>query len=156
MNQRYTKELLEEVVRKSCSVQHVMRNLGLKLAGGTHSHISKKIRKFEIDTSHFIEQGLNAGEHHKGGPDKLHFSAILVYDRRNGLKERTSRLRNALIEAGVPHKCAVCNSDPEWLGKPLTLQIDHANGDNLDNSPENVRFLCPNCHSQTETFNKRK
>jgi hypothetical protein len=45
-----------------------------------------------------------------------------------------------------------CGQGPEWNGKTLVLQLDHENGDCTDNRLENLRFLCPNCHSQTETF----
>jgi len=49
-------------------------------------------------------------------------------------------------------RCALCGNSGEWQGKPLTLQLDHANGRYDDNRLENLRWLCPNCHSQTETF----
>ncbi|MBS1722698.1 MAG: HNH endonuclease [Armatimonadetes bacterium] len=48
--------------------------------------------------------------------------------------------------------CELCGQEPVWNGATLTLQIDHVNGDRLDNRLENLRILCPNCHSQTETF----
>lgn len=68
---------------------------------------------------------------------------------------RTSRqvvkrvvLQHDLLE----YKCFNCNVKNKWNGKELVLQLDHINGINNDNRIENLRFLCPNCHSQTETY----
>lgn len=61
------------------------------------------------------------------------------------------RLRECLIEMGREYRCESCGMDPEWQGKPLTLHVDHISGDWHDNSPKNVRFSCPNCHSQYPT-----
>lgn len=44
----------------------------------------------------------------------------------------------------------------EWQGYPIMLELDHINGKHSDNSRENLRILCPNCHSQTPTFRNRK
>lgn len=52
----------------------------------------------------------------------------------------------------LSHKCSVCGLEPEWNGQRLTLQIDHINGINTDHRIENLRFLCPNCHSQTPNY----
>lgn len=52
----------------------------------------------------------------------------------------------------IPYVCECCGNDGEWLGKKISLQLDHINGINNDNRIENLRFLCPNCHSQTDTF----
>jgi DNA-binding CsgD family transcriptional regulator len=70
---------------------------------------------------------------------------------------RTSRthLKRRLIRAGLKHdRCEVCDIE-DWLGKPLSMQLHHRNGDGLDNRLENVEFLCPNCHSQTDTYGGR-
>ena len=64
-----------------------------------------------------------------------------------------NRLKKRLIEFyRTPYQCALCGRGPEWNGKKLTLEVDHVNGVNNDHQPENLRFLCPNCHSQTATF----
>jgi hypothetical protein len=149
---KYTKELLEPIVKSSISIQEVMRKLGLKLAGGTNSHLKRKFIKYGLDTSHFLGSAANRGLKHKGGPDKLLPDQILINDRLSGRKESTNKLKRALIETGVPEKCALCPLGPRWNGKKLVLQIDHLDGNNLDNRRENLRFLCPNCHSQTDTF----
>ena len=60
-------------------------------------------------------------------------------------------VKRCLLRHGVPYECAGCSLS-EWCGKPLSLQLDHKNGDGNDNRRENLRFLCPNCHSQTPTF----
>ena len=61
-------------------------------------------------------------------------------------------LRKALNEyVGMEYKCVHC-SISTWNDKPITLEIDHINGDNSDNRIENLRYLCPNCHSQTSTY----
>lgn len=55
----------------------------------------------------------------------------------------------------VQYECAICKII-DWLGKPLTLELDHINGDPKDHRLENLRLLCLNCHSQTPTFRSRR
>lgn len=51
--------------------------------------------------------------------------------------------------------CAICLTLPIWNGQPLTLVLDHVNGDSSDDSPENVRLVCPNCDSQLPTYKSK-
>ena len=52
----------------------------------------------------------------------------------------------------MPYKCKECGISEKWNNKPIILHLDHINGINNDNRLENLRFLCPNCHSQTDTY----
>lgn len=70
-----------------------------------------------------------------------------------------TQLKTRLLRRGWANRCMnpLCpDPDPIWAGAPLTLQLDHVNGDSRDNRVENLRILCPNCHSQTPTFCGRK
>ncbi len=66
-------------------------------------------------------------------------------------------LKKKLLKAGlIENKCDECGCPPAWNGKPLTLQLDHIDGDRSNNARANLRLLCPNCHSQTPTFSRGK
>jgi hypothetical protein len=150
---KYTKEVLEPLVQESLSVAEVIKKLGLRcLNGGTHSHITNLIRRYEIGASHFLGQGRNRGIAHVGGSEKLCWSSILIKSRFGGRKESSQRLRRAMIESGIEEVCGSCGMLAKWNNKPLVLQISHKDGDSLDNERENLHFECPNCHSQTEDF----
>lgn len=115
------------------------------MAGGSHTHISSRIRKFGIDTAHFTGQAGNAG---KTSPHKKTAADILVLSPESTARSKTVQLRRALLEIGRLEICEECGSGPEYNLKPLTLEIDHVNGNFRDNRAYNLRFLCPNCHSQ--------
>ena len=150
---KYTKEVLEPIVLESFSFADVIRGLGLRWSGGTQSNIVRRVRLAGLDTSHFLGQGHNRG---KQSNRRLHWKKVLVLHRSGiGKKESALRLRRAMVESGIPHQCVKCGCLPEWQGSSLVLEIDHRNGDNLDNRKKNVRFLCPNCHSQTENFGSK-
>jgi len=80
---------------------------------------------------------------------KISMNDILVKDSsyaRHNLKRR-------ILEEGlIQYKCLYCGLGNEWNNKPIVLQLDHINGVNNDHRLENLRFLCPNCHSQQDTY----
>ena len=143
---KYTKELLEPIVAQSYSVAGVLRLLGLRQDGGAHTHISRTIKRLEIDTSHFRPYS------GKRSPARRAPEQILVNRPPGSRRDKPHLLKRALVELGRPYKCAGCGNDGLWQGSPLTLEVDHIDGDFLNNLAENLRFLCPNCHRQTANF----
>jgi len=67
-------------------------------------------------------------------------------------RPKPCNLKQLLLEIGRRYVCAECGQEPVHNGKPLTLPVDHIDGDNTNQLPENLRFLCPNCHAQTPTY----
>lgn len=146
---KYTREMLVDIVKGSFSYMEVLRRLGLKEAGGSHYHISKKIKEYGINTSHFKRMAYNIGVVSKTAHTKESF----IKERlKLGTKINGTSLRKFLIKFGIKeHRCEKCNNI-EWNGELIPLEVDHIDGNHENNELSNLRFLCPNCHAQTETY----
>ena len=145
---RYANEMLRVAVEQSINSAGALQVLGVPNTGGQHAHLSRRVRRAGIDTSHFLGQA-----HARGKPGKrLPPDQVLVVRPPGSPRPDRTVLFNALKASGVPYTCGICGLDAEWLEKPLTLHLDHVNGDYLDNRIENLRFLCPNCHAQTSSW----
>lgn len=134
-----------EIVKNAQSYSDCLRALGLNTTGGSSTDVLKRrISELELSVDHF--KTYNGGAVSQGRP----MSEILV---KNSTYANISSLKKRLIkEQLLEYKCQICGNEGEWLGLPLSLQLDHINGDNKDHRLENLRFICPNCHSQTETY----
>ena len=140
-------EEFRELIMTSNNVTEAARKIGYKkVSGGTYRLFREKIDALKIDTSHF-----------NFSPRKLNYSFNEIFTKDSKYK---GTLRNVVLKNNlIPYRCAICGLLPEWNGKPLTLTLDHINGDHFDNRLENLRFLCPHCDQQQETFcgkNKKK
>lgn len=149
---KWTDEQLIEAVKTSQSYSQILEKLGLKLCGGTHANIKLHIKKLGLNTDHFSSSGWCTGKHHERLISfvKIPTEKILVKDSTYTC---TNTLKKRLFKEGLlDEKCSGCGLGPAWQGKFISLQLDHIDGDRCNNQIENLRILCPNCHSQTESF----
>lgn len=151
---KYTKELLEPIVAESRSYRQVLVKLGLSpKSGGANAYIKAMVLKAGLPTSHFTGNAWSKGlKGFKPGGSPWKGSEHLVLGNDGDRRKAGATLRQALKETGREYKCECCGLLPIWNGKPMDLQVDHKNGKYWDNRPENLRFICPNCHTQTENY----
>lgn len=145
MANKYTKEILEAAAKDSHSIANVLRVLGLRQAGGTQAHISTLLKKFDVDTSHFTGKGHNKGKISK---NRVTLEEVFIILPEGSNRKSRKVLKRCMIESGIPELCNACGIGPEWNEKTLTLEINHIDGNWLNNLRDNLEFLCPNCHSQ--------
>ncbi|MFH8500108.1 HNH endonuclease [Streptomyces coeruleorubidus] len=151
---KWTKEILQAAVSASANTNDVLRHLGLELVGGHHTHISRRIKAYGIDTSHFVP--VVRTERMRHNQRRRTAEEILVEDTSTHARRVPSaRLKRAMRELGIEERCALCGLEAVWLGVTLPLEVDHIDGDWRNNRVENVRFLCPNCHSTTDSYRGR-
>ena len=105
---------------------------------------------FGIDISHFTGAGWNKG---KKFPPKRSASDILIVLSEGSPRTRRKDLLRAMLEVGLTYQCSGCYNEGTWEDKPLTLEVDHIDGNWLNNLISNLRFMCPNCHSQCSSSN---
>lgn len=148
---KYTKETLEPIVKKSYNYTDVVRNLGLKLAGGSMNHIKSRIIKFNISTDHFVRVSSMKG---KISNRRKKSVDILVMLPEGSHRPKSHQLKRALIDEGIEYKCSRCGLD-KWQGEKIVLDVDHIDGEWLNNFKDNLRFLCPNCHSLTKNYKSK-
>ncbi|MFD0425538.1 HNH endonuclease signature motif containing protein [Streptomyces parvus] len=143
---------LARAVAGSHSLAGVLRALELGSNNSTaRARVKRDIEAYGLSVAHFTGQGHGRGTR---SPNRKTAAETLQRLTSGASRTKTAQLRRALDDIGVPHLCARCGTDDTWHGRRLVLEIDHINGDRLDNRRENLRYLCPSCHSQTQTFSK--
>lgn len=148
----WTKAQLRKAVRESASYRQVLFKLKLREAGGNYQQLKKYIAEEKLDTKHFKGRGWNLGL--KGiGKNRIPLEKIL----RNEIPMQSYKLKKRLIKKGLLQaRCEKCNWAEVAPDGSVPVELDHINGDNNDNRLENLRILCPNCHSLTKNYRGRK
>jgi Zn finger protein HypA/HybF involved in hydrogenase expression len=146
----FTTEALARIVSSSISFADVFRKMSMAKTGPSYKALRKRLDEDEISYSHF-PRGLDAN---RGRSIFNRISSILVLVQDSKYSGITARKR-VIEEKLIQYKCECCGIGPEWNGKILTLRLDHKNGKRNDHRLENLRFLCPNCDSQSETYGGR-
>lgn len=143
----WSDDQLITAVKESSSVRAVINVLGLIPAGGNYLQVTLRIRDLNLDISHFKGKAWNKGMsyHTTVRPD---LSALLVM---NG-KVQSYKLKKRLYEEGLKEQaCELCGWSQISIDGRIPLELDHINGVHSDNRIENLRILCPNCHSLQPT-----
>jgi hypothetical protein len=141
---KWSEENLIRIVKESVSKSDALRKIGVSdKNSGNFQTLDKYIALYNIDTSHFKQ---NTEFLWSKEPKDL--KLILTTDTSVTTKNLKTRL---LKEGLLENKCSECGIS-EWRGQKLSLHLDHVNGNRSDNRLENLRLLCPNCHSLTPTY----
>lgn len=144
-----TDEQFVALIKDSTNISEVLFKLGYSVKGNSwgFSNIRRRMDELKLTTKDFKgKNALGIKTEKQVDPKKLL--------KENSKHSRTVLRRYILKNELIPYRCAICGC-VEWQGKTLSLELDHINGMNNDNRLENLRFLCPNCHSQTTTYGSR-
>lgn len=138
-------ESLQQLVNTSESLSEILRKQGKAISGAALKVLKNTLEAYNIDYGNldftYTQRKISSLQ------EKL----------QKGTNPTPQKLKQQLINEGLKEdKCEICGQLPEWNEKPLVLQLDHINGDHYDNRIENLRIVCPNCHTQTDTFGTKK
>lgn len=152
----WSDDQLTVAVAESYSVRMVILKLGLVPAGGNYSHVTRRISELKLDISHFLGKQWNAGSIRKSDYSGTPLQQLLV----DGSNVQSYKLKRKLFRAGLKNQeCELCGWAKVSIDGRLPLELDYINGKHSDNRIENLRILCPNCHSLQATHrgkNKRR
>lgn len=142
-----SKDEFESLVKKSETIADILRYFNMNNKGGNHATVKRRVKLENIDISHIsLGRGSNKGKRFNPKKTNDEYFCENSSANRHHIKKRI--IKNNLIK----YECSACGLANSWNNKELVLQLEHKNGIPNDNRLENLCFLCPNCHSQTDTY----
>ena len=142
-------EKLKNEVILSKNFRELLLRMGYKEGSASRQRLKKALMDNKISVSHFTgklwAKGKTALDDPRIGKPSEEIFCV-------GSSCGRSYVKKLIIEKTLKeYKCSLCGL-VKWKDKEINLHLDHINGKNNDNRLENLRFLCPNCHSQTPTY----
>jgi HNH endonuclease len=148
---KWTRQQLQESLKKSRSLGQLLVFLGLKPVGGNYAQVKKYLQEERLDSSHLQGRSWEKGLKRIFRPLRS-LESILV----EGSDYQSFKLKHRLFLANLkPKHCEMCGWAKRTPEGYLPLELDHINGVHTDNRIENLRILCPNCHSLQPTHRGR-
>ncbi len=145
---KISRDQLIEIVKQSSTISQILAHFNILNKGHNYRTLKRRFEEDNIDFTH-IKLGLASNKGRQFIREKSALSSILIEHS----SFNRSHLKIRLLKEGVlKNECYLCGQLPIWNDKPLSLQLDHINGVSDDNRVNNLRILCPHCHSQTANF----
>lgn len=146
---KLSKVELQKLLDESTSINNLFNKLDMSDSGASRKILYERIKYDDLSLD---QLNYNRTEHKKNISKNFLTKNIDEYLQQN-IKVNGTKLKQKLISHKLlEDKCSICGILPVWNNQKLNLQLDHINGDHRDNRLNNLRVLCPNCHSQTDTF----
>jgi 5-methylcytosine-specific restriction endonuclease McrA len=141
------------LIKTSLTFKEVLNSLKMAANAGCYKTLHARIAFLGLDVDHITQFQFNKKEYY--GANSKSKEEILSLLVENSLIGSGTIRRWILSNKLLTYVCAVCKGPPEWSNQKLSLQLDHINGRSNDHRLSNLRWLCPNCHSQTPTFGRK-
>ena len=148
----YTPSELQELLNNSYSYADVLRKIGLSIKGGNYYTLKKVIKEYELDESKINKNRRTL--YSQLCKNTIKENTYLLEDILNGKHPnyRNQLLLKKLIDNNIKeYKCERCGITT-WMNQYITLQLHHKDGNNSNHKLDNIEILCPNCHSQTDSY----